>query len=93
MVVSGVSQIPAGFISSCLCPRGSVPLGVGTGLGAAPARTVSKSSNCRIRLIEGDREELKADDVMCCVDNDLAGALVSRLAKCLSRVEVPPGLP
>lgn len=80
-------------MSSCLCPLGNVPLGVGTGLGAAPALTVSKSNNCRILLIDGDRDELKAEDVMCCVDSDLAGALASLLGKCLSRVEVPLGLP
>lgn len=80
-------------MSNCLCPLGKVPLGVGTGLGAAPALTVSKSRSCRIRRIDGDREELKAEEVMCCVDKDRAGALASLLGKCLSRVEVPLGRP
>ena len=50
----------AGLMSSCLCPLGSVPLGVGTGLGAAPDRTESRSSSCLIRRIEGERDELNA---------------------------------
>lgn len=41
-------------MSSCLCPLGSVPLGVGTGLGAAPDLELSKSRSCRILRIEGD---------------------------------------
>lgn len=44
----------AGLISSCLWPLGRVPLGVGTGLGAPP-RTESKSNNCRILRIDGER--------------------------------------
>ena len=47
-------------MSSCLCPLGSVPLGVGTGLGA-PALTESKSSNCLSLRMEGDRDELSAE--------------------------------
>lgn len=84
----------AGLISSCLCPRGKVPLGVGTGLGAPP-RTESKSNNCLILRIEGDRVLLSpdvVDDVICCVDNDLAGMLgCCCLVKCRSNVDVAPG--
>jgi hypothetical protein len=50
----------AGLMSSCLCPLGRVPLGVGTGLGAAPDLTESRSRSCRIRRMEGERDELNA---------------------------------
>lgn len=56
-------RVPAGLMSSCLCPLGSVPLGVGTGLGA-PVLTESKSRSCLILRIDGDRDELSAEILM-----------------------------
>lgn len=69
--------------------RGSVPLGVGTGLGFG-----TSSSSCRMRRTLGERADDMADAVMCCELSDLEG-MPDALAderKCLSSVDVvrPP---
>lgn len=52
---------PAGLISNWRCPLGRVPLGVGTGLGAAADLPESRSRSCLILRIEGDLVEPNAD--------------------------------